>query len=179
MGLFTPAWKGKNEEKALAFIEKCRKPELLKRIAREAPSPMRRVAAAERVEDEPELLKEAAKILPNNVLVDHFSKLAENGDLRGIDILAMFLQEHGQSYDAHRAAVTIRDLYSKASYSGNEELKRRGLDPPERWEADDYESPAQFEESRAQHFAHEDAAPDAELAERQRKFGMMMKPFQI
>ena len=63
--------------------------------------------------------------------------------------------------------------------AANEELKRRGLDPLERWEADDYESPAQFEESRAQHFAHEDAAPDAELAERQRKFGMMMKPFQI
>ncbi len=125
MGLFTPAWKGKNEEKALAFIEKCRNPELLKRIAREAPSPMRRVAAAERVGDAPELLEEAAKLLPSNVLVDHFRKLAENGDLRGIDILAVFLQEHGQSYDAHRAAVSIRDLYSKASYSGNEELKRR------------------------------------------------------
>ena len=63
--------------------------------------------------------------------------------------------------------------------AANEELKRRGLDPLERWEADDYESPDQFEESRTTHFAHEDAAPDAELAERQRKFGMMMKPFQI
>ena len=63
--------------------------------------------------------------------------------------------------------------------AANEELKRRGLDPLERWEADDYEHPGQFEESRTPHFAHEDAAPDAELAERQRKFGMMMKPFQI
>ena len=63
--------------------------------------------------------------------------------------------------------------------AANEELQRRGLDPLERWEADDYEHPDQFEESRTQHFAHEDAAPDAELAERQRKFGMMMKPFQI
>ena len=61
----------------------------------------------------------------------------------------------------------------------NDELKRRGLDPLERWEHNGDESPAPLEETRAQRLAPEDAAPDAELAERQRKFSMMMKPFQI
>ena len=35
MGLFTPAWKSDNEEKALAFIEKCDNQEKLKIIALE------------------------------------------------------------------------------------------------------------------------------------------------
>ncbi len=61
----------------------------------------------------------------------------------------------------------------------NEELRRRGMDPLERWEADagrDAETP---DAHQASGFAPEDLAPDSELAERQRKFGMMMKPFQI
>ena len=62
--------------------------------------------------------------------------------------------------------------------AANEELKRRGMDPIETWSA----APAESRE------AGDDAPPppagvagasDAELSERQRKFGMMMKPFQI
>ena len=60
--------------------------------------------------------------------------------------------------------------------AANEELKRRGLDPIEKWTMDDYEA---SDEPRVSSLASEDFAPDAELAERQRKFGMMMKPFQI
>ena len=59
----------------------------------------------------------------------------------------------------------------------NEELKRRGLDPLEKWEADARRETSDV--SPVSGLASEDFAPDAELAERQRKFGMMMKPFQI
>ena len=57
----------------------------------------------------------------------------------------------------------------------NAELKRRGMDPLGEWPADDEPHGRQAAEppSRAA-----DSAGD-ELAERQRKFGMMMKPFQI
>ena len=61
--------------------------------------------------------------------------------------------------------------------AANEELRRRGLDPID-WEAED----AALEPARAYGAVSPDAADAAtgsELAERQRKFGMMMKPFQI
>ena len=56
------------------------------------------------------------------------------------------------------------------------ELKRRGLDPLEWWS--EVERPAPGDESRLPD-ADVGTASDAELANRQRKFGMMMKPFQI
>ena len=59
----------------------------------------------------------------------------------------------------------------------NEELKRRGLDPLAEWESDIGRDA--LDEPHVSNLASEDFAPDAELAERQRKFGMMMKPFQI
>lgn len=59
----------------------------------------------------------------------------------------------------------------------NEELKRRGLDPLAEWESD--VGREAIDEPHVSNLASEDSAPDAELAERQRKFGMMMKPFQI
>ena len=59
----------------------------------------------------------------------------------------------------------------------NEELKRRGLDPLAEWESDVGRDA--IDEPHVSNLASEDFAPDAELAERQRKFGMMMKPFQI
>ena len=61
--------------------------------------------------------------------------------------------------------------------AANAELKRRGLDPIERWEADARNGAADV--PHAPRPEPEDFVPDAELAERQRKFGMMMKPFQI
>ena len=56
----------------------------------------------------------------------------------------------------------------------NAELKRRGLEPLEREE--EFSRPDELDGHRASRLS-----PDAgsELAERQRKFGMMMKPFQI
>ena len=59
----------------------------------------------------------------------------------------------------------------------NEELKRRGLDPLEKWESDGLTEQEEFAVGRSP--SDVEASPDAELAERQKKFGMMMKPFQI
>ena len=56
------------------------------------------------------------------------------------------------------------------------ELKRRGLDPLEWWGEADAPEP---EAERELPDADVGTASDAELENRQRKFGMMMKPFQI
>ena len=56
------------------------------------------------------------------------------------------------------------------------ELKRRGLDPLEWWP--EVERPAPEAESRLRD-AEVGTGADAALANRQRKFGMMMKPIQI
>jgi hypothetical protein len=59
----------------------------------------------------------------------------------------------------------------------NEELKRRGLDPLEKWESDGLTDQEEFAVGRSP--SDVEVSPDSELAERQKKFGMMMKPFQI
>ena len=62
----------------------------------------------------------------------------------------------------------------------NEELKRRGLDPLEKWTMNDRAVPDEEPSIKADaSYAGETATSDAELENRQRKFGMMMKPFQI
>ena len=63
--------------------------------------------------------------------------------------------------------------------AANAELKRRGMDPIEKWsEVESQDTESLGLESQGFQLST-DSAPDAELAERQRKFGMMMKPFQI
>ena len=59
--------------------------------------------------------------------------------------------------------------------AANEELRRRGLEPLE-WEEEDAR-PDPWAASSASFHTPDSAGSD--LAERQRKFGMMMKPFQI
>ena len=61
--------------------------------------------------------------------------------------------------------------------AANAELKRRGLDPIEKWERDGLTEQEKFDLGRPPTAA--EAPADNELAERQRKFGLMMKPFQI
>ena len=61
--------------------------------------------------------------------------------------------------------------------AANAELERRGFDPLERWENDGLSGPEEFAVGRQP--SADAASSDSELAERQRKFGMMMKPFQI
>jgi len=58
--------------------------------------------------------------------------------------------------------------------AANAELRRRGLDP-----LDDEVLHQDDEAPEPPRTLPEDLASDDELAERQRKFGMMMKPFQI
>ena len=59
----------------------------------------------------------------------------------------------------------------------NEELRRRGLEPME-WDVEDDAGNEAMDASRVAGLAS-DSASASELSERQRKFGMMMKPFQI
>ena len=65
--------------------------------------------------------------------------------------------------------------------AANAELKRRGLDPMERWggRAAKDEGPAAGGEGLAAGDVRGAPVDDEELVNRQRKFGMMMKPFQI
>ena len=58
--------------------------------------------------------------------------------------------------------------------AANDELKRRGLDPLEGWNEDNVQD-MRYEEPEPL------SSPDGgdDLVRRQRKFGMMMKPFQI
>ena len=62
----------------------------------------------------------------------------------------------------------------------NDELKRRGLDPLEKWNMNDHEMPDE-DPSIMGDASDSDVVgvSGAELENRQRKFGMMMKPFQI
>ena len=61
----------------------------------------------------------------------------------------------------------------------NEELKRRGLDPLEKWESDADMRQEELDSSYVSSLPSSDSASGGELAERQRKFGMMMKPFHV
>ena len=64
--------------------------------------------------------------------------------------------------------------------AANAELRRRGLEPFEEWtQGRRDEAPAPGDNPREEDGLRPSAAPGAELEYRQRKFGMMMKPFQI
>lgn len=72
--------------------------------------------------------------------------------------------------------------FTNAQYeAANAELKRRGLSPLERWEG--LEEPVVYKPDELSDPAIPpdpgEGAQGAELENRQRKFGMMMKPFQI
>ena len=62
--------------------------------------------------------------------------------------------------------------------AANAELKRRGLSPIEQWEMGSAETAAEAP-ALAHDYAPAPVSLDEELENRQRKFGMMMKPFQI
>ena len=61
----------------------------------------------------------------------------------------------------------------------NAELKRRGLDPLERWERDGWDAERETPDGASGTGRGPGSGSDSELENRQRKFGMMMKPFQI
>ena len=86
------------------------------------------------------------------------------------------LEQHGLTRE-QVMAMKFSDAQLEAV---NEELKRRGLDPLEKWNMDDREMPEE-DPSIVEGVSDSDGAgmSDMELENRQRKFGMMMKPFQI
>lgn len=61
----------------------------------------------------------------------------------------------------------------------NAELKRRGLDPIEIWDEVDSHRLRPVDDFSADVKVPTEASTDDEVSYRQRKFGMMMKPFQI
>ena len=85
------------------------------------------------------------------------------------------LEQHGLTRE-QVMAMKFSDAQMEAV---TEELKRRGLDPLEKWESDAEMSQDELDSSYVSSLPSSDSAPGGELAERQRKFGMMMKPFQI
>jgi hypothetical protein len=68
MGLFLPFWKGKDESKAIARIERCRNQRLLKRIAAKSPTLARRIAAIKGLEDPEDRIKAAFYNVPTELL---------------------------------------------------------------------------------------------------------------
>ena len=86
------------------------------------------------------------------------------------------LEQHGLT----REQVMAMQFSDAQLDAVNEELKRRGLDPLEKWTMNDRAVPDEEPPIKADaSYVGETATSDAELENRQRKFGMMMKPFQI
>ena len=86
------------------------------------------------------------------------------------------LEQHGLTRE-QVMAMKFSDAQLEAV---NDELKRRGLDPLEKWNMSDSETPDE-DPSIMGGASDSDVVgvSGAELENRQRKFGMMMKPFQI
>ena len=101
------------------------------------------------------------------------NRLVEQADLRMRETDRM-LEQQGLT----REQVMAMHFSDAQIEAANAELRRRGLDPIEKWERDGLTAQEEFAIGHPPESA-EEAAADSELAERQRKFGMMMKPFQI
>ena len=104
--------------------------------------------------------------------IEESNRLVEQVGLR-IQETDRMLEQQGLT----REQVMAMHFSDAQIEAANAELERRGMDPIEKWESD-----SMRDTSDASHVLSPepgDFAADAELAERQRKFGMMMKPFQI
>ena len=104
--------------------------------------------------------------------IEESSRVVEQAGLR-IRETDRLLEQQGLT----REQVMAMHFSDAQIEAANAELKRRGLDPIEKWERSGLTEQEEFAVGRSSPPA--EAAPDSELAERQRKFGMMMKPFQI
>ena len=100
------------------------------------------------------------------------NRLMEQADLRMRETDRM-LEQQGLTRE-QVMAMRFSDAQIEAA---NAELERRGFDPIDRWENAGLSGPEEFAVGR--HPSADVASSDLEFAERQRKFGMMMKPFQI
>ena len=104
--------------------------------------------------------------------IEESSRLVEQVGLR-IRETDRMLEQQGLT----REQVMAMHFSDAQMEAANAELRRRGLDPIEKWEHDGLTTQEELAVGSPPSAAESSA--DAELAERQRKFGMMMKPFQI
>lgn len=113
--------------------------------------------------------------------IEESNRLVDQVDLR-IRETDRMLEQQGLT----REQVMAMRFSEAQIEAANAELKRRGMDPLEMWSK--VEGPeAEGQQWEPRDLGRTDLGPstksanssDAELAERQRKFGMMMKPFQI
>ena len=104
--------------------------------------------------------------------IEESNRLVEQAGLR-IRETDRLLEQQGLTRE-QVMAMRFSDAQIEAA---NEELKRRGLDPLEKWESSGLTEQEEFAVGRSP--SDVEVSPDTELAERQKKFGMMMKPFQI
>ena len=108
--------------------------------------------------------------------VEESNRLMEQVDLR-IQETDRMLEQQGLT----REQVMAMRFSEAQIDAANAELTRRGMDPLERWERGGDEGRDRPEAAPASSLAPETALEpaDSEFSERQRKFGMMMKPFHI
>ena len=102
--------------------------------------------------------------------IEESNRITEQVDLR-IRETDRMLESQGLTRE-QVMAMRFSDAQIEAA---NEELKRRGMDPLDEWLGGDAVGRSGGDDP----YNHPTTSPDAELAERQRKFGLMMKPFQI
>ena len=67
MKLFEPAWKGKNEERAIAWIRACKNQQKLKTAAMEAPGLYRRIEAIQKLTDAEDSIAAAFQQMPRRM----------------------------------------------------------------------------------------------------------------
>ena len=104
--------------------------------------------------------------------IEESNRLVEQVDLR-IRETDRMLEQQGLT----REQVMAMHFTDAQIEAANAELERRGMDPLEKWERGGLTEQEEFAVGRPPPTV--EASADTELAERQRKFGMMMKPFQI
>ena len=117
MGLFTPAWKGKDEKKALAYIENCESQKKLARIVQESPNVewQRRIAALKKLTDQNELYKiamECRNIGPGADII--FSRLSDQKMLADVAWKAKDLGYRCSAVDRLTDQRALEDLAQKS-----------------------------------------------------------------
>ena len=130
-------------------------------------------------EDEKDVQSYLARIRKT---IEESRNLVSQAELRIAETDRM-LEKHGLT----REQVMAMHFSEAQIEAANAELKRRGMDPLEMWgEMDRYrDAPEDYGygfRRDAQNIGQEikrEAGGESEFAERQRKFGLMMKPFQL
>jgi hypothetical protein len=125
MGLFTPAWKSKNEKRALRAIEKMTDQKKLSEAAKTAESWKVRKASAEKIIDQITLARIAINDSDSNVRLAAVGKITHPAILAKIAESAIdSLAEAEKSYD--KLASEARRLYGSNVISKEEYLRKIG-----------------------------------------------------